>query len=162
MDKSSEFHVRVEQGGVVTHWTASATNLPTVKRKATKLKADLVEITDADGVMWTRELTDTRWRMSVPARPTVTTMDEIRARMTVLAAEHRELNIRLNAFRVKCPTCSCRILPDETCRCCVGREMLTRIMQSVPQPPTEAEVEAMDQQDTPGATPARNLNSKLN
>lgn len=128
MDKSSEFHVRVEQGGVVSHWTASATNLSTVKRKATKLKADLVEITDADGVMWTRELQDTRWRMSVPSRPALTTVEEIRARMTVLVAEHRELNARLDAFRVKCPTCSCRILPEETCRCCAGREAFTRFL----------------------------------
>lgn len=158
MGKTSEFHVRVENGGVVSHWTASATNLPTVKRKATKLKADLVEITDADGVMWTRELTDTRWRMSVPTRPTLTTPAEIQARMTALVAEHRELNARLDAFRVKCPTCSCRILPDETCRCCVGREMLTRIMQTVPRPPTDEEVKAMET----SAPVVRNLNPKLN
>jgi hypothetical protein len=24
----------------------------------------------------------------------------------------------LNTFRVKCPTCRCRILPGEVCRCC--------------------------------------------
>lgn len=157
MDKTSEFHVRVENGGVVSHWTASATNLPTVKRKATRLKADLVEITDADGVLWTRELTDTRWRMSVPTRPTVTTPAEIKARMATLAAEHRELAVRLDAFRVKCPTCSCRILPEETCRCCAGREMLTRIMQTVPPPPTDAVVEVAEP-----APVVRNLNPKLN
>lgn len=156
MDKNSDFHVRVEQGGAVTHWTASDTTLSAVKRAATKLKADLVEITDSDGVMWTRELTATRWRMSVPSRPSLTTPQEILARMSDIRAEHRELNTRLDAFRVKCPTCSCNILPDEACQCCARREVLARLLGVSPTMMADAT------QETAAETPVRNLNSKLN
>lgn len=154
-NNESEFHVRVEQGGVVSHWTASATNLSVVKRKATKLKADVVEITTADGVLWTRELTDTRWRMSVPERPAPTTMAEILARMSTIRAEHRDLNMRLDAFRVPCPTCRCKLLPGEVCQCCAGREVFTRILGA-------ASIVTSEEAPTEATPAVRNLNPKLN
>lgn len=147
-----EFHVRVEDGGVTTHYTAKDTTLSVVKREATRLKADRVEITDADGVMWVREIMDTRWRVGTTTRPSLTTPEEILARMSHLRAEHQELNIRLDAFRVKCPTCSCKLLAGEVCQCCVGREMITRLLGGSTTPTTQG--------TTP--TPVRNLNSKLN
>ena len=132
MDKNSDFHVRVEQGGVVTHWTANDTTLSMVKRKATRLKADLVEITDSNGVTWTREIMDTRWRMGVPTRPSPTTLPEILARMSLLRAEHQELNTRLDAFRVQCPTCCCKLIPGQACQCCAGREVFRRLLGMSP------------------------------
>lgn len=136
MDKSGAFHVRVINGTQVDTYIASETNLSTVKRHATRMKADSVEIIDPEGVVWVRDLTDTRWRKTVPSHPSPTTMEEIMARMTVLAGEHRELAIRLDAFRVKCPTCMCRLLPGETCRCCVARKEVEKILESAGVKPT--------------------------
>lgn len=154
-NNESEFHVRVEQGGVVSHWTASATSLSEVKRKATKLKADVVEITTADGVLWTREIMDTRWRMSVPTRPVMNTMAEILARMSAIRAEHRDLNTKLDAFRVPCPTCRCKLLPGEVCQCCAGREVITRLLGA-------ASIETSEEASTEATPTVRNLNPKLN
>ena len=152
MDKGSEFHVSVTRGGVVSHWVVIDTTLTKVKGEATKLKAELVEITDrAEGVVWTRRITDTRWKRVVPTRQSPTTLEDIRARMALITVEYAELYTKLDVFREKCPTCSCKIIPGETCECCAGKEMLTRIIGNLP-------VRATDH-----AEPStRNLNTKLN
>ena len=55
----------------------------------------------------------------------MSTTDEDRATIADLQrliAGHRDsvlaLTAKLDAFRVKCPGCRCRLLPGETCRCC--------------------------------------------
>jgi hypothetical protein len=61
---------------------------------------------------------------------TVTTMspdpyDNVQCEIAGLLSEQEDLRRRymankakLDRHRVKCPTCRCRILPGETCRCC--------------------------------------------
>jgi hypothetical protein len=39
-------------------------------------------------------------------------------RRKAIYAELGEVNAKLSAYKVKCPTCRCRILPWEVCRCC--------------------------------------------
>jgi hypothetical protein len=34
-------------------------------------------------------------------------------------------NAEWQKMRTKCPTCRCKVLPDETCWCCKGRECET-------------------------------------
>ena len=153
MDKSGTFHVRVVNGTQVDNYTAEETNISAVKRQTTRMKADSVEITDSEGVVWVRDITDTRWRKTVPSRPNPTTMEEIMARMMVSASEHRELAVRLDAFREKCPTCMCRLLPKETCRCCVAREGIKKILTTV-------EDKLRSGNDTPQTSPKFNLKPK--
>lgn len=43
----------------------------------------------------------------------VLTLDEWRA-------IEREAQVAIDSFRVKCPTCRCRILPGQTCGCCAS------------------------------------------
>ncbi len=38
-----------------------------------------------------------------------------------LLIQLKDTESALDHYRVKCPTCRCRILPDEPCACCVGR-----------------------------------------
>lgn len=42
-------------------------------------------------------------------------------------AEHvgeiMRINRELDAFRVKCPTCRCRLLPGATCECCADVDL---------------------------------------
>ena len=35
-----------------------------------------------------------------------------------LVLQLHDVNAALDRYKVKCPTCRCRILPEETCRCC--------------------------------------------
>jgi hypothetical protein len=42
----------------------------------------------------------------------------LRQRRIALTDELADVNRQLNAQRVKCPTCRCRILPGDVCTCC--------------------------------------------
>lgn len=49
------------------------------------------------------------------------TLDELLTQKAELVSELGKVNARIDAYRVKCPTCRCRILPDRTCNCCDDR-----------------------------------------
>lgn len=47
-------------------------------------------------------------------------IDRLVARRDELHQELGEVQKQLNAFRVKCSGCRCRILPGTTCGCCAS------------------------------------------
>ena len=47
------------------------------------------------------------------------TLDNLRVLLDANRRERDRLLAMLDAFRVKCPTCVCRLLPDEPCACCL-------------------------------------------
>lgn len=155
MTKQPEYLVTVTKDGDVTHWTVTDTPLSTVKRQATAMKAEKVVIEEPNGDRWCREASDTRWRREEPLPKDI---KEITARMNTLQAELTLLSERLDAFKVKCDGCSCKILPGETCQCCAGREVLMRVLK--------ARMETMgmpvSKDEAPVIAPVRNLNTKLN
>ncbi len=44
--------------------------------------------------------------------------EQIVAERAALVLQVRALDAELDKRKVKCPTCRCRILPGQTCRCC--------------------------------------------
>lgn len=48
----------------------------------------------------------------------VITLEELLAQKAELVSELGKVNARIDEYRVKCPTCRCRILPGRTCICC--------------------------------------------
>lgn len=63
--------------------------------------------------------------MSDPIPPRVV---EIRARLDALYTEVNDLRTELDAYRVKCPTCRCEIIPGEGCSCCDDAALLPEEM----------------------------------
>lgn len=47
-------------------------------------------------------------------------IDVLLATRRDLVGQLRAVEQELAKYRVKCPTCRCRILPGETCACCVS------------------------------------------
>lgn len=115
-------------GSIVRLWTTEPKSLATVKRGVLSLKADYVEIVDPNGTKWSRKSNETRWTKTGP----LSSMGEIQAQMSKIQAEYRLLDEKLDAFRVCCPTCNCKILPQEVCQCCVGKDLLAHILGTGP------------------------------
>lgn len=46
------------------------------------------------------------------------TLEELVALRNKLVSELRHVNARIDEYKVKCPTCRCRILPATVCACC--------------------------------------------
>jgi hypothetical protein len=42
----------------------------------------------------------------------------LKSRKESLILQLQDVNAALDKYRVKCPTCRCRILPETTCACC--------------------------------------------
>ena len=122
--ETRDFKVMVQHGSVVKHMTETATSLQMVKRRVSGHNPDYAEITEPDGTMWSKKLYDARWARTPSSPPPAETMEVILAQMKALRDEHARLEEKLNAFRVQCPTCQCRLLPGEQCVCCKTRDML--------------------------------------
>lgn len=45
----------------------------------------------------------------------------LQAEQKGLRRQYAEVEAKLDTYRTKCPTCRCRILPGEECRCCGDR-----------------------------------------
>lgn len=51
-------------------------------------------------------------------------------------ARCREIQEKLNTYRVKCIGCRCRVLPGETCACCCSSDIYAEVDDADP-PSTE-------------------------
>lgn len=52
---------------------------------------------------------------------TIERVKALRAEIDALDAKADALEKELDGYRVQCPDCACRPLPDEECRCCAAR-----------------------------------------